>query len=71
MSRDPQDIRSIRPELPFDEVISDPNSGHPDRGAALLDLHKPRDPSSPHEPLNAPAGDLDALAEPQLGLHPS
>ena len=67
--RDPQHVRSVRPELPFDEVISDTDTGHPDRRAAALDLHEPRDPGLCHQPAHTPARDADALAQAKLGLH--
>jgi hypothetical protein len=68
--RDPQHVRLPRPELAFDEIIGHPDTGHPDRSAALLDLHQAGDPGRPHQPLHASARDADALAEPELGLHP-
>jgi hypothetical protein len=68
---DPQDVRGVRLEASFDEVIGDPDARHADRGAALLDLHQPRDPGVPHQPADPFARDDDALAEPKLGLHPA
>jgi hypothetical protein len=37
---DPQHVRSVGPERPFDEVIGDTDAGHADRCAAALDLHQ-------------------------------
>jgi hypothetical protein len=67
--RDPQLIRSVRPELPFNQIVGDPHTGHPDRGAPALDLHQARDPGLTHQPAHTPTRDADALTEAQLGLH--
>jgi hypothetical protein len=39
---DPQHVRCVGPELPFNEVIGDTNPWDADRGAALLDRPAPR-----------------------------
>lgn len=67
---DPQHVRLAGPELAFDEIVSDPDAGHTDRGAALLDLHEPRDPGLAHQPLDPLTRDVNTLAEAKLGLHP-
>jgi hypothetical protein len=67
---EPQHVRSARPELPFDQVVSDPDTGNPNRCSPILLRYKPGDPGALHQPLDALATDPDATAEAQLRMDP-
>jgi hypothetical protein len=57
-------------ELAVDEVISDPDARHPDRGAPALFHHQPRQAGLAHETLHSLLPHPDAVLHPQLGMNP-
>ena len=55
-------------ERAVDEVLADPDAGHPDRCPAALASDQPRQAGLAHQPLHALAPDPDAVAEHELGV---
>ena len=55
-------------ELAFDQVISDPDAGHPDRRASALLGDQPRQAGLAHQPLHPLAPDPDPVLQAQLGV---
>ncbi len=62
--RDPQPIRSGRPEAALDEVVGNPDPGHADRGAAALARRQPGDAGGAHQSLHALSPDTDPVRDP-------
>jgi hypothetical protein len=61
-------VRASGPELALDEIVSNPNARHADRGAAAFAAHHPADRGLAHQPLDAFASDVDAVRHGELGV---
>jgi len=67
--RAPQPVDRGRVKVPLDEIGRGSHPRDADRGAPPTPVQLPGQASGPHQPLDPLTSDLDAVSEPQLGVH--
>lgn len=65
---DPEPVGLGGQERSVDEVLADPDAGHPNRRLAALSSDQAADAGLAHEPLDALATDPDAVGHGQFGV---
>jgi hypothetical protein len=67
---DPQPVGRRRQKRAVDEVLADPDAGHPDRRLAAPTRLQAGQAGRPHEPFHALAAQALAVGQDELGVDP-